>query len=61
LSLKSVIERFKAKQAVIGIVGLGYVGLPLVLRYSSVGFRVLGIDIDPTKVSQLNLGQSYNE
>ncbi len=58
---KVAIERFKSKEAVIGIVGLGYVGLPLMLRYSSIGFRVLGIDIDESKVSKLNVGQSYIE
>ncbi|HBB99497.1 MAG TPA: UDP-N-acetyl-D-glucosamine dehydrogenase [Pseudomonas sp.] len=55
------IAKFKNKEAIIGIVGLGYVGLPLMLRYNSIGFRVLGIDIDTSKVSKLNLGQSYIE
>lgn len=55
------IAKFKSKEAVIGIVGLGYVGLPLMLRYNAVGFRVLGIDIDESKVSKLNAGQSYIE
>ncbi|WP_044874935.1 UDP-N-acetyl-D-glucosamine 6-dehydrogenase [Pseudomonas sp. LFM046] len=55
------IARFKNKEAVVGIVGLGYVGLPLMLRYSAVGFRVLGIDIDVEKVSRLNVGESYIE
>ncbi|WNF45448.1 UDP-N-acetyl-D-glucosamine 6-dehydrogenase [Pseudomonas sp. SG20056] len=58
---KVAIERFKSKEAVIGIVGLGYVGLPLMLRYNSIGFRVLGIDIDESKVTKLNVGQSYIE
>lgn len=56
-----LISRFKTKEARIGIVGLGYVGLPLMLRYNAVGFRVLGIDIDSAKVSQLNAGESYIE
>lgn len=43
------------------MVGLGYVGLPLVLRYAKVGFRVLGIDIDDSKVDKLNRGGSYIE
>lgn len=45
----------------IGIVGLGYVGLPLMLRFSEVGYRVLGFDIDKSKVESLNSGQSYIE
>jgi len=55
------IAKFKSKEAIIGIVGLGYVGLPLMLRYNSIGFRVLGIDIDDAKVLKLNNGQSYIE
>jgi UDP-N-acetyl-D-glucosamine dehydrogenase len=46
---------------VIGIVGLGYVGLPLTLRYCEVGYRVLGFDIDSTKVDALKRGKSYIE
>ena len=56
---KTVIEGLRTKTSVIGIVGLGYVGLPLVLRYSEQGYKVVGFDIDPEKVSQLNAGRSY--
>jgi len=59
--LTTSITAFRQKSAVIGILGLGYVGLPLLLRYSAVGFRVLGIDIDAAKVEQLNAGKSYIE
>ncbi|WP_417797222.1 UDP-N-acetyl-D-glucosamine 6-dehydrogenase [Stutzerimonas nitrititolerans] len=55
------IAKFKNKEALIGILGLGYVGLPLMLRYNAIGFRVLGIDIDESKVTALNAGQSYIE
>ncbi|WOD12583.1 UDP-N-acetyl-D-glucosamine 6-dehydrogenase [Pseudomonas sp. NyZ704] len=55
------IHRFKQKEALIGIVGLGYVGLPLMLRYNAIGFNVLGIDIDTDKVTKLNSGESYIE
>jgi len=58
---QQLIEKLKSKKAVIGIVGLGYVGLPLMLRYSEVGYRVLGFDIDDTKVNSLNQGKSYIE
>jgi UDP-N-acetyl-D-glucosamine dehydrogenase len=54
-----LIRKFNDRRAFIGVVGLGYVGLPLVLRFSEVGFRVLGIDIDPAKVKALNRGRSY--
>ncbi|HYD57328.1 MAG TPA: nucleotide sugar dehydrogenase [Burkholderiales bacterium] len=56
-----LLSRLADKQAVIGILGLGYVGLPLMLRFSEVGFRVLGIDIDRAKVDALNAGKSYIE
>ena len=58
---KDLINRLSTKDAVIGIIGLGYVGLPLVLRFSEVGLRVLGLDIDPAKVAMLNSGRSYIE
>lgn len=60
-TVQASIAKFASKEAVIGIVGLGYVGLPLMLRYNSIGFRVLGIDIDVGKVERLNAGQSYIE
>ncbi|MEN5092063.1 UDP-N-acetyl-D-glucosamine 6-dehydrogenase [Pseudomonas protegens] len=58
---QTCIAKFKNKEALIGIVGLGYVGLPLMLRYNAIGFRVLGIDIDDSKVAKLNAGTSYIE
>lgn len=60
-TMRASIAKFASKEAVIGIVGLGYVGLPLMLRYNAIGFRVLGIDIDVGKVNSLNAGQSYIE
>lgn len=59
--LNQLISKFENGNAVIGIVGLGYVGLPLMLRYADVGFKVLGIDIDVVKVDKLNQGISYIE
>jgi UDP-N-acetyl-D-glucosamine dehydrogenase len=49
----------EARQARIGIVGMGYVGLPLALLFSEEGFRVTGFDIAPEKVATLNAGGSY--
>ncbi|NIA56532.1 nucleotide sugar dehydrogenase [Massilia sp. TW-1] len=57
--LEQLTTRLRERGAVIGIVGLGYVGLPLTLRYAEAGFRVLGIDIDCDKVERLNRGESY--
>lgn len=56
-----LIRKFADQTAVIGIVGLGYVGLPLMLRYTDAGFRVLGFDIDTFKTGRLNAGESYIE
>lgn len=58
---QELVTRLENKTALIGIVGLGYVGLPLMLRYIQVGYRVLGIDIDQIKVDALNNGQTYIE
>jgi len=59
--LDSLISRLNTKQAQIGILGLGYVGLPLMLRFAEVGYPVLGFDIDHVKVDKLTAGQSYIE
>jgi UDP-N-acetyl-D-glucosamine dehydrogenase len=56
-----ILSKVNDKSALVGIVGLGYVGLPLTLRFAEVGFRVLGFDIDAQKVDALNRGQSYIE
>ena len=57
----ALISKIRGKHAVVAIVGMGYVGLPLMLRFSEVGFKVLGVDIDATKVERLNRGESYIE
>ena len=54
-----LLEQIKQKQSRIGIIGLGYVGLPLVIEFGRAGFQVVGLDIDPTKVDRLNRGESY--
>ena len=56
---KKLIERLNKKSAVIGIFGLGYIGLPLALRYLDSGFKVVGFDLDTKKVDKLRLGKSY--
>jgi UDP-N-acetyl-D-glucosamine dehydrogenase len=59
MTKEALLQRLKDRTATIGIVGLGYVGLPLALRCSEVGYRVIGFDIDSKKVDTLNGGKSY--
>ena len=55
----SRLEKIKSKQAVIGIVGLGYVGLPLAQAFCQQGIKVVGFDIDQEKIDLIEKGQSY--
>lgn len=55
----AVIEKFQKKDATVGVIGLGYVGLPLILEIDASGFRTLGFDVDEIKVARLNTGKSY--
>jgi UDP-N-acetyl-D-glucosamine dehydrogenase len=57
--LAGLIARIDSREARIGIVGMGYVGLPLALLFSGQRFRVTGFDIEPGKVKTLNAGKSY--
>ena len=50
---KFMLDKIKSRKAVVGIIGLGYVGLPLMLRFCQTGYRVLGFDIDQDKVKKL--------
>ncbi len=58
-SFEVLLARIQSRQARIGIVGLGYVGLPLAVSFSRAGFPVLGMDVDHEKIELLNRGTSY--
>jgi UDP-N-acetyl-D-glucosamine dehydrogenase len=58
-TLAALLERIENRQAHVGIVGLGYVGLPLAVEFGKAGFRVTGIDVSASKVEALNRGESY--
>lgn len=58
---QNLTKKLKSKEAVVGIVGLGYVGLPLMLGYSESGFKVIGLDVDQQKVDLLMAGKTYIE
>lgn len=52
-------EKIAEKRAIIGVIGLGYVGLPLIRAFTRAGFRTMGFDVDQTKVDKLKAGKSY--
>ena len=56
---KALIGKIREGRAKIGIIGLGYVGLPLALRFHDEGFKVLGFDVDPKKIDLLGRGKGY--
>jgi len=55
----SLEQKLKNKTAIVGIIGLGYIGLPLAVAFSQAGFKVLGFDMQPKRVDLVNKGQSY--
>src|SRR4051812_11253598 len=58
-NLTTLLDRINARKARIGIIGLGYVGLPLAVEFARQGFEVTGFDVDPSKATQINAGKSY--
>ncbi len=58
-AVNRLIQKIKERNASVGIIGLGYVGLPLVIEFHKAGFPVAGFDIDKKKVEMLNSGKSY--
>ncbi len=59
MSVDQLLKRILKKKVSVGIIGLGYVGLPLVLRFCEEGFKVIGFDVDRKKVDLLKRGRSY--
>ncbi len=55
----SLIEKINDKSAKIGVIGLGYVGLPLAVEFANAGYEVLGIDVDETKIDSINSSSNY--
>ncbi|QDU40082.1 UDP-N-acetyl-D-glucosamine 6-dehydrogenase [Maioricimonas rarisocia] len=58
---EELIGKIEDRSAIIGVIGLGYVGLPLIDAFFNRGFSAIGFDVDPAKVEKLNAGQSYIE
>ena len=57
--MPTLLEKIKSKVAKVGVIGLGYVGLPLAVEKAKAGFQVLGFDILPEKVDKINRGENY--
>jgi len=57
--MQTLLKRIEDRKAVVGIIGMGYVGLPLAKTFCEVGFPVVGFDIDPAKIKALLAGRSY--
>src|SRR5512140_3224076 len=55
----ALLERIRTRQARVGVIGLGYVGLPLAVEFARAGFDVTGFDVDESKNTQINAGHSY--
>ncbi|HHI03065.1 MAG TPA: UDP-N-acetyl-D-glucosamine dehydrogenase, partial [candidate division Zixibacteria bacterium] len=57
--LNNLLKKIKNRKARVGIIGLGYVGLPLAVEYAEEGFSVIGLDISKQKVAMVNSARSY--
>src|SRR5262249_4074933 len=57
--MTSTLDRIRSRQARVGVIGLGYVGLPLAVEFAHAGFDVTGFDVDEGKTSLINEGKSY--
>ena len=58
-ALDELVQGLKQRTVKVGVVGLGYVGLPLVVEFAKAGFSALGFDVDASKVERINNGDSY--
>lgn len=58
-NLDNLKEKIRTRQAVVGVVGLGYVGLPFAVEKAKVGFRVIGVDQNPARAEKVNRGENY--
>ena len=57
--MKNLQQRIESKEITVGVVGLGYVGLPLAVEFGNAGIRTIGIDVNQARVDQLNAGDNY--
>src|SRR5262245_42299059 len=57
--MNALLDRIQSRHARVGVIGLGYVGLPLAVEFARAGFSVVGFDVDNSKIDQINNGVSY--
>ena len=57
--MATLLDRIRSRHASIGVIGLGYVGLPLAVEFARAGFHVTGFDVDASKAAEINAGRSY--
>ncbi len=57
--MNDLMEKINTKQAVIGVVGLGYVGLPITVESANIGFKTIGFDVQQSKVDLINSSKNY--
>jgi len=56
-----MLKKIRDKKIIVGVIGMGYVGLPLALEYALNGVKTIGFELDKTKVEMLNKGINYNQ
>src|SRR3990172_6678300 len=59
VKISNLLDRIRTKEARIGVIGIGYVGLPLAVEFARAGFQVTGFDVDASKVDEITAGRSY--
>src|SRR5687767_11507626 len=59
MMVSPLVDKIRRREAKVGVVGLGYVGLPLGMAFAQAGFPVLGLDVDARKVDGIKRGESY--
>ena len=56
---EEILRKLNERRAVVGVIGLGYVGLPLAVEFARAGLKVIGFDLDKSRVDKINNGKSY--
>ncbi|MCF7801704.1 MAG: UDP-N-acetyl-D-glucosamine dehydrogenase, partial [Candidatus Marinimicrobia bacterium] len=57
--MQELLKKIEKKEAVFGVIGLGYVGLPLAVEFANAGMKVIGIDVDEERVAKINRAENF--